>query len=57
MNTTTETRTLYYIWDVRNAEIFDHQGFETIREVIEYGNSRLPHFWMDDNNLYKIREL
>lgn len=49
--------TKYYIWDVRNAEIFDNVCFETVREVIDYGNKHLPHFWVDDNGLYKIREI
>ena len=57
MNTTTATTTRYYIWDVRNAEIFDNMAFDTVREVIEYGNKRLPYFWTDDNNCYKIREI
>lgn len=56
MNTTTET-TKFYIWDVRNAEIFDNAAFDSLREVIEYGNKRLPYFWTDENNLYKIREI
>ena len=57
MNTTTETITRYYIWDVYNAEILDNMAFNTIAEVIEYGNKRLPYFWTDDNNLFKIREI
>ena len=57
MTITTEITTRYYIWDVRNAEIFDNMAFDTVREVIEYGNKRLPYFWTDDNNCYKIREI
>lgn len=57
MNTTTETTTRYYIWDVYNKQIVDNMAFSTIREVIAYGDRKLIHFWKDEPMLYTIREI
>jgi hypothetical protein len=57
MNTTTDTTTRYYIWDVYNETIVGKEMFDTIADVIAYGDRKLIHSWKEDNNLYRIREI